>query len=284
MKIVLLIFFGLNFIHLIWSEKCPIIPKHYEELNCIPKIFDENNCPLSFDCSSFEQRDKNRCHYNGSIFDVHKELHNSDIEESCTINCVCHKYEDDEEDFAKFNCAHIDCPEFLDDELPENCIRQYKKGSCCSQSTVCGEDIKKLAKCQFNGDTYYDGQQFEAENGCYSCLCGKGFENKPVEENKHCKKINCLIDLRYSTKFYDGCVPVYFKKEDCCPITFKCPRPETKIIRNHNNQTRSNDASLKCIFGDLKMSIGDSLSPEYENDCTVCTCKVPPHPTCVNTC
>lgn len=74
-----------------------------------------------------------------------------------------------------------------------------------------GEDLNALAKCEFNGQTYYEGQRIDAESKCYSCFCEKGFENKPVEQNKHCHKINCNIELHYSARILKGCVPVYYK-------------------------------------------------------------------------
>ena len=67
-----------------------------------------------------------------------------------------------------------------------------------------------------------------------------------------------------------------------CPIGTRCPDDDTTVIKTKN----SNPAPdlPQCIFGDLKLSIGDNLSPEHGNQCKVCTCKTPPFVTCVQTC
>lgn len=94
-----------------------------------------------FDCSHLKQRDANKCHYQNKDFDVGEELHNPDIEASCTIGCRCREQGNTET--AKFDCTHIDCPEFFGSPLTETrgkkCIRQYKSKSCCSSNTVCGK-------------------------------------------------------------------------------------------------------------------------------------------------
>jgi hypothetical protein len=74
-----------------------------------------------------------------------------------------------------------------------------------------GEELDKLATCEFDGQKYYEGERIDAGRKCYSCFCQKGFENKPVEENPHCHKINCNMELHYSSKIAKGCIPTYYK-------------------------------------------------------------------------
>lgn len=137
-----------------------------------------------------------------------------------------------------------------------------------------GEALTKLAKCEFNGETYYEGELIDSGESCFTCFCAKGFENKPVEENKHCHKINCNIELHFGKKIAAGCIPIYYKTESCCPIDWKCPTDKTTVV-----------ADNQCAFGKLKMNIGDVLpKAEEDNECTTCSCKIPPHPYCIQTC
>lgn len=68
-----------------------------------------------------------------------------------------------------------------------------------------------------------------------------------------------------------------------CPIEFRCPNDNTVVIPDKTRTQKKSD--LNCNFGNLKMSIGDILSPESEYDnCTTCTCSIPPYPTCIKKC
>jgi len=270
--------------------KCPAAPKHYEEFGCTPVVEAGKCCPSHFDCSALETRDLKKCYYNNGTFDVGQEVHNPDIEASCTIGCFCRQF--DENEAPQFECTHIDCPEFFDDSPKQpgkKCINQYTSKSCCRDGQVCGEDLTKLAKCEFNGKSYYEGERMDAGDSCSSCYCGEGFEDKPVEENKHCSKINCNIELHYYKRIVEGCVPVYWKVDTCCPIDWRCPDDKTNVVRGLSRKEEAgeakNDSSLKCSFGNLKMSVGDFLSPANDYDqCTICSCTVPPYPHCIKTC
>ncbi|CRK99916.1 CLUMA_CG013219, isoform A [Clunio marinus] len=267
--------------------KCPPAPKHYEEFGCTPIVESGKCCPARFDCSSLENRDKTKCHYNNETYELNQEVKDQSIQSSCTIGCVCRQFPEDSP--PHFECGHIDCPEFFvndDEHSGKECIEQYENDSCCASKTVCGADLLKLDKCVFQGQTYYEGQSIDAEGSCYSCHCGKGFEDKPVEENKHCKKINCNIEIHYSGRFARGCVPIYWKTDSCCPIDWRCPDDKkTKVIADSSRTQKEGDADLQCTFGGLKMNLGDFLSPERDDDqCTICTCKVPPFPHCIKTC
>jgi hypothetical protein len=68
----------------------------------------------------------------------------------------------------------------------------------------------ELATCEHENRTYYEGQKIYPEGSCYSCICGKGFNNySSYEENPNCEKINCNMDLHYQNKIEEGCIPVY---------------------------------------------------------------------------
>ncbi|XP_070496690.1 uncharacterized protein [Chironomus tepperi] len=264
------------------NTKCPVVPKHYEELGCKPIYQQGYCCPLSFDCSSFTGRDISKCYHKGRAYEPMEKVEDSELESSCTVACRCTRYYPDEP--AKITCAHIDCPEFFGSYEPRgrNCISQYEQDKCCKSRDVCDDDLKNLTTCNFHGKQYYEGEQMEPEQACYSCWCGRDFEDKPAHQNRYCKRINCNIDLHYSDRLHDGCVPIYYKTEDCCPIGTRCPDDDTTVIKTKNSKTAPD--LPQCVFGDLKLSIGDNLSPEHGDQCKVCTCKTPPFVTCVQTC
>lgn len=150
--------------------------------------------------------------------------------------------------------------------------------------------IKSLATCDVGGKIYYEGQQIDTGHSCFSCLCGKDYEDKPFEENKDCQPINCNMELHYSINLLSGCIPVYFKDHSCCPIDWRCPSEYSKVIIADPTSINSNPAegvsSQKCTFGELSMNVGDSLSPwtsDYDN-CTTCTCTTPPYAHCIKNC
>lgn len=103
----------------------------------------------SFDCSSFKNRDATKCHYNNESFSIGEEVHNDDIESTCTIGCYCRGHDAE----AKFECTHIDCPEFFGGPSTEvrgkKCIRQYKPKGCCLSNTVCGKKVLKVVEPAF---------------------------------------------------------------------------------------------------------------------------------------
>lgn len=80
-----------------------------------------------------------------------------------------------------------------------------------------------MAKCEIGDRSYYVGERFEPEsNSCYDCLCTSDFNtNISYTENPNCAKINCGIELDLP-QIRKGCVPVYFRTSNCCPIEFKC--------------------------------------------------------------
>jgi hypothetical protein len=141
--------------------------------------------------------------------------------------------------------------------------------------------LEKLAKCEVNGNTYYEGEKFDV--GSYSCICHKDFGEKKASENKNCSKMNCLIELHHYNRTMKGCIPIFYETHDSCPIGWRCPDSETKVITGKTLMKVESD--LKCTFGKLKMEIGDQLSPDkYGSKCIVCSCSIPPHPYCIQSC
>lgn len=74
-----------------------------------------------------------------------------------------------------------------------------------------------------------------------------------------------------------------FSSDDCCPIQWRCPDETTTVVPDSSAKTLPSDQ--KCSFGKLKMNVGDFLSPEDDYDqCTICSCSLPPYPHCIKTC
>lgn len=146
--------------------------------------------------------------------------------------------------------------------------------------------MNKLERCEVSGKTYYEGERIDTSRTCYSCICGKRYEDKQFAENKHCRKINCHIEIHYSRQIYDGCIPIYYKTDDCCPIGWRCPDDQnTTVIPDSTRKVPENDPLLKCTFGKLEMNVGDFLSPANDYDqCTLCSCSIPPFAHCIKTC
>lgn len=47
-----------------------------------------------------------------------------------------------------------------------------------SQSASNTSATEEIFKCEYNGKTYIEGQKFEVEEPCKSCICQKGFDGK----------------------------------------------------------------------------------------------------------
>lgn len=144
-----------------------------------------------------------------------------------------------------------------------------------------GNEVKNLSTCEFEGKTYREGERmYPADHSCYKCLCKKGFENKPVRENKDCYQSSCNIELLDIDSIKRNCAPVYHK-DSCCPYDWRCPKKGDAIIpgeRKFNNQTGST-----CKFGSLVFQIGDTLSSSSEHLCSKCSCESPPWLECAFT-
>lgn len=258
------------------DEPCPAPPKHYSELGCKP-IKDEGRCcPNRYECPTLTDRDGKKCHFNGNIYEPGTSLSKADQElVSCSPGCRCI----DNTSPASFVCAHIDCPEFFRHD--ENCVLQYKLSDCCSSSEVCGDEVEKLSECYLDGTKYLEGQKmYPNDESCYVCQCQKNFDNSTIVGNPNCNEINCGIELRNIGRIMDGCIPVYFGNERCCPISWRCPDDkDTVIVEGRQDSDKNVDPSMKCKFGNLTLNAGDSISST--DKCISCKCTIPPMPHCI---
>ncbi|KDR18192.1 kielin/chordin-like protein [Zootermopsis nevadensis] len=258
-------------------EQC-VITKHYNELGCTP-VFEEGSCcPNRFDCSSLFGRDSRKCYYKGVAYDVHTELH-PDATNRCTVGCRCN----DQGSRSQLTCVNIECPELFQGPLfNSDCFHQYTLDRCCSTNTYCRPNntenlqIPPLHECQYGGTTYREGQMIYPEDApCKQCICQRGFNETLA--GPWCQEISCGIELHYSRRISDGCVPVYYGRTGCCPIDWRCPDASDSIVASVN--ITSKNAEHKCKFGQLELRIGDKLSG-ISNRCVHCSCVVPPLVSC----
>ena len=173
-----------------------------------------------YECPEIAERDSNKCFYQGMVYDIDREIPSDDIEGGCTVSCRCTNGFDNK---TRFTCAHIDCAEYFIGAPEPNCVRQYKRESCCSTNKICGKQKEKLAICYVEGERYLEGQRiYPKRHPCHACICQKGFDNSTIVDNQYCWEIMCNIEIYNADKLRDGCIPVYFGNSSCCPISWVC--------------------------------------------------------------
>jgi hypothetical protein len=139
-----------------------------------------------------------------------------------------------------------------------------------------------LSTCVFEGETYREGQRIYPKEHCYECYCSKDFSNTTkVEENPNCNKIDCGINLRNTARIIEGCIPVYYKKDNCCPIGWRCPG-QKHLIENISARSAA-DNGPQCRFGKMTFSVGEKLDLG-DDKCQKCSCKTPPMLHCLEVC
>ncbi|KAK6621131.1 hypothetical protein RUM43_011437 [Polyplax serrata] len=287
MKFLLCIFLvtlGLAFAFASGKDRCPTdftIGYFYREIGCKPVYEEASNCPSHFDCSNYRKihviptdsgRTTNVCTYKGTSYEIGTELSSSKVN-PCVANCRC--VEDYRTGHGVFTCASVECFDWhLEDE---NCTRLYNEESCCSVKTHCKGD-EPLPTCLVDGKVYLQGQKFYPnDEPCKECYCQEGFEGK--FEEPFCKNVACNVELHYASRIRDNCVPVYYGRQGCCPIDWKCPKPgKDQVVPNLGKSPKTTTAT--CKFGDLEFQQHDELNTT-EPDLS-CKCLTPPYLTCTS--
>lgn len=266
------------FCHGACEEPCPAPPKHYAELGCKPILDEGQCCPKRYECPELTDRDGNKCYFNGKIYPAGGKLAPVDQEmNSCSPACFCSNFTTP----ATFQCASIDCAEFLD-AGSEDCIHQYSLHGCCAENTVCGkEKLAKLAQCYLDDKMYYEGQRmYPADEPCRTCQCKPGFDNSTIVDNPNCYEIQCGLELHAGDRLAMGCIPIYFGNHRCCPISWKCPSDNDEVIvEGRTEQTEVQEPNMQCKFGKLTLNKGDGITSD--NKCVDCKCTVPPLAHCI---
>lgn len=92
----------------------------------------------------------------------------------------------------------------------------------CIYPKIDKEKLRSLSTCEVDGLTYHIGERIYPEKSGHECLCVDGFNNATsYADNPNCAKYNCGIQLEMNS-LRGGCVPVYFKSPNHCPIEYKC--------------------------------------------------------------
>ncbi|XP_071535853.1 uncharacterized protein [Panulirus ornatus] len=224
---------------------------HYLAKNCLPQYEGGSCCPSSFICSSADeaQQDPEKCYYKGSIYEIGSSV---PVEDPCSAGCFCSPSRITGNP-AEIVCANVECPSLFR-PLGPGCRPLYRPGECCSYDTHCDDPENPpeleshIVSCIWNNKTYLEGDQmFFDDYPCQKCICGPSF----VDPNgPGCSKVSCGLDFRYSSRYFQGCTPIYFE-DKCCPIDWLCPgdsriQPAGSI----NPEASSRNIQGECIIGD----------------------------------
>ncbi|KFB37558.1 AGAP011183-PA-like protein [Anopheles sinensis] len=256
---------------------CDVPLRHYTSLGCNPIGKLSSGCPERYECPSLTEHDNEKCYFNGKTYKISEKLPDEEVAQFCTALCYCAAAEP----FATFRCAHIDCAEFFQPFDHENCLRTYKKSSCCSAGSVCGAERDKLAQCKVENEIYKEGQRMYFENTCRTCICTAGFNANATETDPNCYERSCDFELYAAKNVYGSGVPVY-SKDHCCPWDWRLPKESDKVIQG--TSAVSNDPNLQCKYGKLTLNVGDKLDIQQEaeeNQKMSCSCTVPPLLHCI---
>lgn len=145
---------------------------------------------------------------------------------------------------------------------------------------------------------------YPGKDSCYKCICAKGFDaSVPVHKNKHCQKFDCGHELRHLGDFKIGCVPLFYGKDRCCSIEYKCRKylnihfvtwiycnTDVRLIRSNCFPAEKSDTvdatstrtvestDAQCKYGDLSLHVGQVV--KQNNKCVTCKCEIPPMVSC----
>ncbi|XP_046682501.1 kielin/chordin-like protein [Homalodisca vitripennis] len=272
------------------NGECPTYEKdYYTDIGCVPEAVDDSGCPTSYDCNSLTQRSLDKCYYKGRAYEEGHKLDETP-DAPCLVECRC---EPTGNSSVAFSCVGVECPSEFEPPPEPGCYNVHEHGQCCSVKEICdsnskeGEAEGKTPKemCEYNNKVYQVGEQFyPEESSCLECICGPGFVG--LLQEPFCRKINCSLELNYAERIMDGCVPVYFGNNDCCPHGWRCPDLSDSVMPSESgSETKEVSASEKsCKFGALTMRVGEKLNPVTDGGGEWhCSCRVPPHPICVET-
>ncbi|XP_049871062.1 uncharacterized protein LOC126370277 [Pectinophora gossypiella] len=251
----------------------------YLELGCTPaadpvnmeylaKLVPANKtkCPHAFDCPNLHPN-ASVCYYKGKPYEDKEMIPQVLISNPCSQGCRCQKVGG----VPSFECAAVDCVETFDSDMGE-CVRTYDLESCCSTGTTCGKDaVAKLNICEVDNKTYREGESFKPKNSGKSCICSAKW-NGSIDNPEYCRDINCGIEIHYQDQIMKECAPIFV--DGICPIGFQCPTANMTVIEGLNVL----GVSAKCSFGNLTLSVGDSV--DFGDQCMRCYCDVPPIVSC----
>ncbi|XP_072763964.1 uncharacterized protein [Anoplolepis gracilipes] len=267
------------------KTKCPGPLRYYESLGCKPVYENEGDCcAKKYNCDHLKKRSTNKCYVNGKEYEIGEDLKDEDAN-PCDIACTCRRGWN-EDGVAAFVCANVNCVYGL---TQPGCYKRGDLSKCCDDGKeICPEKLEDRATCVVDGEIYKDGEYFEVKNEPeLNCICQPGYEGKNIEP--FCvkpKRPYCNPEFRDASDIYQNCAPVFYNNQlpqIDCHLSTKCQNANDIVIHNHNNLKPGDlDDDNVCLFGNMKMHIGDELNrdTDYISVCVKCICEVPPVPTC----
>ncbi|CAH1102694.1 unnamed protein product [Psylliodes chrysocephalus] len=246
----------------------------YEDLGCKPVTKDGHACPVEYTCN-FEVKN-NTCTFRGRSVQLYEKLTDDDTYAACIIGCHC-------ESTDKFDCAELDCPEWLGEPVKFGCYRKYEVGKCCSEGEICPTESTPPPECLINGVISVEGERYFPANTCLECVCNKGYKGK--NEPPFCRNQICAAEAHHSEEIHKYCAPHYGGTDSrvlCCPDGWVCPSHNDKTLPANPKAATSN---LKCKYGDKTLKLGERIQGQFKwydgslRD-SQCECIVPPLMTC----
>jgi hypothetical protein len=243
----------------------------YEELNCTPIYSNASTCPVKYECKDFGKLDSAKCYYKGKSYEIDEKI--PDTKSRCLNDCRCVENAYSSE-FAGIECPDLVCDYFAG--ISPNCTMTYSFSECCATGKIC-EPYENVARCNFNGKEYKEGQEFQPQDSCHNCICQKGFTGK-IEEPV-CRRRVCGVQLAWTAQILGKYwAPVYAKESKggivCCPSTYVGP---------DNSEVVTGDAKSDefCRFGNTTIKVGQSFERTVTSHYKIqCECSIPPLLTC----
>ncbi|KMQ89264.1 hypothetical protein RF55_11121 [Lasius niger] len=268
------------------QTKCPGPLRYYESLRCKPVYENEGDCcAKKYNCDHLKERSTSKCYVNGKEYEIGEELKDEDAN-PCDIGCTCRRGWNND-GIASFVCAAVDCAY---GPIEPGCYRRGDLSKCCKDGIdICPEKPEDRATCVVDGNIYKDGEYFEVMNEPeLNCICQPGYEGKNIEP--FCvkpKRPYCSPEFRDANDIHQNCAPVFYNDQlpqIDCHLGTRCQNANDTVIHNHDDLKPDKDLDDEnvCLFGNLKMHIGDELNKDtdYSSVCVKCICEVPPVPTC----
>ncbi|XP_029659622.1 uncharacterized protein LOC115233382 [Formica exsecta] len=265
---------------------CPGPLRYYESLHCKPVYENEGDCcARKYNCDHLKEKSTNKCYVNGKEYEIGDDLKPQDAN-PCDIDCTCRRGWNDD-GVAAFVCAGVDCAY---GPTQPGCYKRGNLTKCCDDGEeICPEKLEDRATCVVDGKIYKDGEYFEVKNESeLNCICLPGYKGKNVEP--FCvkpKRPYCSPEFRDASDIRRNCAPVFYNSQlpqIDCHLGTRCQNANDTVIHNHDDlkSDENLDDENVCLFGNLKMHIGDELNrdTDYSSVCVKCICEVPPVPTC----
>ncbi|XP_043213549.1 kielin/chordin-like protein isoform X2 [Amphibalanus amphitrite] len=263
---------------------CPwSLYEHYTEKGCEPVYDNDACCPTSFECPVLRQLGLEKCKYRGREYSHGDLVPEASELDPCKQSCRCVSTR---QSGAHIDCAEVDCPAHVWNQISAGCVPFYLPDRCCPVSVQCSRRRRRSTSvlppsqevvCEVDGVTYLRGQEVPLlpDLDCVRCVCDGVLGRRGTVR---CHRVQC--PNAHSELTERGCVPVYSRGQ-CCPVDWKCPEDLSPEIRQPVELIiigRMLSDEEVCTFGSHRVARGFSL--RLNDRCTTCECVTPPTLTC----